>query len=139
MNYLLDTNVVSALRRPRQLDHRVLGWIDSIDRMSTLISAITVAELEFGAALAAHKQQAHAVLLRRWIDNIILPGFAGRTIAVDAVIAQRYGHLQVPDPRPFADIMIGATAQVHGMTVVTRNTRHLARFSVPLINPWSLP
>ena len=139
MNYLLDTNVLSELRRPRQADRRVLDWFAARDSLSTFISAITIAELEYGAALAAYRQKPHALLLRSWIDDLILPGFAGRIVPVDEAVAIRYAHFQVPESRFFADVMIGATAQVHGLTVVTRNTADFARFAVPMINPWSTP
>lgn len=139
MTFLLDTNVLSELRRPNQAERRVLNWFGTIAPAETFISAISIAELEQGAVKAERKQLPHAPVLRAWIDTYILRIYAGRILPVDAIIALQYGRLQPPDPLAYADVMIAATALVHGLTVVTRNTRHFAAFSVPLLNPWTLP
>ena len=137
MKFLLDTNVVSELRRPTQADQRVVAWFRAVDPWVTCISAASLAELEQGAEQARRKGQAHAPLLRRWIDEIVLPAFEGRILPIDATIALRYGRLHLADPIAFADVLIAATAQVHALTVVTRNIRDFALLDTAFINPWA--
>lgn len=139
MSFLLDTNVLSELRRPNQAERRVLNWFGTIEPTQTFISAISIAELEQGAVKAERKQLPHAPLLREWIDKQVLPSYAGRILPVDAIVALCYGRLQPADPMAYADVMIAATALTHGLTVVSRNGRHLGMFNIPLLNPWALP
>jgi len=139
MSYLLDTNVVSELRRPRQADRSVLKWFDSVDQTETFISAITIAELEEGAARAELRGKPHAAALRQWIDEHVLHSYAGRILPFDEKAAMRFGRMQAPDPRPYADVAIAAIAIVNGLTVITRNVRHFSPLGVPFFNPWNHP
>jgi predicted nucleic acid-binding protein len=75
-------------------------------------------------------------MLRAWMENLVLPDFGGRILPVDLSIAKRCAALHVPDPQDYRDSLIAATALVHGMTVVTRNTSHFERTGVALLNPW---
>ena len=137
--FLLDTNVVSALRRPDKADPRVLGWAVRLPLASSFISAVTVLELELGALLAARKDAEKGAVLRSWIDLQVLPRFEGRILPVDVAVAQRCARLHVPDPRADRDALIAATALVHGMTIATRNTRDFEPMGVELVNPWTVP
>ena len=136
--YLLDTNVVSELRKVRsgKADKNVAAWADSVDTAALFISVITVQELEIGVLLAERRDAAQGALLRRWLNEHVLPSFEGRVISVDTEIVRRSASLHVPDPRPFRDGLIAATALVHGFTVVTRNTSDFAPTGVALLNPW---
>ena len=136
--YLLDTNVVSELRKVRsgKADLNVAAWADSVDAALLFISVITVQELEIGVLLAERRDEAQGALLRRWLNEHVLPSFEGRIISVDTNIVARSASLDVPDPRPFRDGLIAATALVHGLTVVTRNTHDFEPTGVALINPW---
>ena len=133
---LLDTNVISELRRPEKADSNVLAWASTIPAASFFISAISILEIELGALLIARKDAAQGAILRAWIDDQILPRFDGRILAVDIVVAQRCARLHVPDPRTERDALIAATAMVHGLTVVTRNVTDFEPVGVPLLNPW---
>ena len=133
---LLDTNVISELRRPEKADSNVLAWASTIPAASFFISAISILEIELGALLIARKDAAQGAILRSWIDDQILPRFDGRILAVDTVVAQRCARLHVPDPRTERDALIAATAMVHGLTVVTRNVTDFEPVGVPLLNPW---
>jgi predicted nucleic acid-binding protein len=137
MIYLLDTNVLSELRRPKQMSRNVRNWFTGIDLDDVGTSAIVIMELEYGAARAAYKKQPHAPLLRDWIDNYVLPKFDGRILPVDTFVATHCAHLHVPKTRPPSDALIAATALTHGLTVVTRNVRHFAGMGVKLLNPWT--
>ncbi len=135
--FVLDTNVVSELRRPEKADQKVVAWASSVPLASIFISVITVLELEFGALSIERKDKAQGLVLRSWIDDQILPRFEGRILPIDTAVAQRCAKLHVPDPRAERDALIAATALVHGMTIVTRNTADFQPTGVQIINPWS--
>ena len=134
--YLLDTNVVSALRRPEKAEPAIRQWAESVPLELFYLSAITILEIEIGVGLVARRDKAQGDILRRWIDDHILPAFEGRILAVDTAIARQCARLHIPDPRPDRDAMIAATALVHGLTVATRNDADFAPMRVPLLNPW---
>lgn len=134
--YLLDTNVLSELRRRDRTDANVAAWIDAADPDSLFLSAITVLEVELGALSVARRDAAHGALLRQWIDTRVLPAFAGRILPVDVNVAQACARLHVPDPRAERDALIAATALVHRLTVVTRNVADFAPSGVAVVNPW---
>lgn len=137
MMFVLDTNVVSQLRRPDKADQKVVTWGSSVPLASIFLSAITVLELELGALLMERKDKAQGLVLRAWVDGQIMPRFEGRILAVDAAVAQRCARLHVPDPRAERDALMAATALVHGMTVVTRNTADFEPTGVQVLNPWT--
>lgn len=139
--YVLDTNVVSELRKIRlgRADKNLAGWAEGVDPADLYLSAITVQELEIGVLLAERRDPAQGALLRTWLEGHVLPAFAGRILPVDSAVAQRSAALHVPDPRPFRDSLIAATALVHGMTIVTRNLADFPAFGVLLLNPWQAP
>jgi predicted nucleic acid-binding protein len=134
--FVLDTNVVSELRRPEKANQKVVAWASSVPLASIFISVITVLELEFGALSIARKDKAQGLVLRSWIDDQILPRFEGRILPIDTAVAQRCAKLPVPDPRAERDALIAATALVHGMTIVTRNTADFEPTGVQILNPW---
>ncbi len=136
--YLLDTNVVSELRKVRlgKADRGVVDWADSVDAGELYLPVIAVQELEIGILLVERRDPRQGAVLRAWLDGHVLPAFTGRILAVDTAIAQRSARLHVPDPRPVRDALIAATALVHSMTVVTRNIADFAPTGVPTLNPW---
>jgi predicted nucleic acid-binding protein len=134
--FLLDTTVISELRRPQKADRNVVAWASTIPAASFFLSAISILEIELGALLSARKDAAQGAVLRAWIDGQILPRFEGRILPVDTAVAQRCARLHVPDPRPQRDALIAATAMVHGLTVVTRNVADFEPAGVALLNPW---
>jgi len=134
--FLLDTNVISELRRPDKADRNVVAWAGTIPAATFFLSAISILEIELGVLLIARKDAAQGAVLRAWIDDQILPRFDGRILAVDTAVAQRCARLHVPDPRAERDALIAATALVHGLTVVTRNVADFEPVGVALLNPW---
>jgi len=136
--YMLDTNVVSEMRKIRsgKADANVARWADSIDANDLYLSAITIQELEIGVLLIERRDPAQGAALRTWLEAHVLPAFDGRILHVDIVVARRAASLHVPDPRPIRDGLIAATALVHGMTVVTRNVADFESSGVSLFNPW---
>jgi predicted nucleic acid-binding protein len=135
--FVLDTNVLSQLRRPEKADRKVLAWASMTPLASIFLSVITLLELELGALSIARKDEAQGRVLRSWIDDQILPRFEGRMLAIDAAVALRCASLHVPDRRAERDALIAATALVHGMTIVTRNVADFERTGVQILNPWS--
>jgi predicted nucleic acid-binding protein len=136
--FLLDTNVVSELRKIRlgRADAHVAQWADRVATADLYLSAISVEELEIGVLLAERRDPSQGVVLRLWLNQHVLPAFDGRILSIDTAVAQRSARLHVPDPRPQRDCLIAATALVHGMTVVTRNVSDFEPSGVPLLNPW---
>ena len=139
--YLLDTNVVSELRKVRagKADKHVADWADSIDATDLYLSVITIQELEIGVLLAERRDPSQGAVFRAWLNGHVLPAFTSRILIVDTAVAQRSARLHVPDPRPVRDALIAATALVHGMTVVTRNVADFESTGVPTLNPWTSP
>ena len=136
MTFLLDTNVVSDLRRPGRADAKLAAWAASAPASSTFLSVVTILEIELGARAVARRDAAQGRVLRRWIDEQILPRFEGRILPVDVAVVLRCAALHVPDPRPERDALIAATALVHGLTVVTRNVADFAPTKARVLNPW---
>lgn len=138
MMYVLDTNVVSELRKVRlgKADANVAAWAESVDAADLFVSAITIMELELGVLSIERKDAAQGALLRSWLEQHVLPEFSTRTLSVDTAVAQRCARLHVPDKLSERDAIIAATALVHGMTVVTRNIADFKRAKVAILNPW---
>ncbi len=136
--FLLDTNVISELRRPERANPNVVAWARTIPSASFFLSAISILEIERGTLQVARRDAAQGAVLRAWIDDQILPRFEGRILSVDTAVAQRCAQLHVPDPRAERDALIAATALVHGLTVVTRNVRDFDLVGVALLNPWEV-
>jgi predicted nucleic acid-binding protein len=134
--YVLDTNVVSHLRRPDKADPNVVAWASSTPVTLHFMSSITLHELERGILSMEHKDAAQGAILRAWMNGQILTRFSGRILPVDIAVAQRCAKLHVPDPKPERDAFIAATALVHGMTVVTRNVDDFKLTGVEVLNPW---
>ena len=138
MMFVLDTNVVSELRKARtgRADAKVMAWAQSVDAADLYVSAITIMELELGVLAIERKDAAQGAMLRSWLDQQVLPEFTNRILPVDTAVAQRCARLHVPDRRSERDALIAATALVHGMTVVTRNVADFVPTGVRTVNPW---
>lgn len=135
--FLLDTNVISELRRPDKADRNVVAWANAVPAANFFMSAISILEIELGARLIERKDAAQGAILRNWIDTQVLARFEGRILAIDTAVAQRCAQRHVPNPRAERDALIAATALVHGLTVVTRNVGDFEPTGVPLHNPWN--
>ncbi|EHD21762.1 PilT protein domain protein [Brenneria sp. EniD312] len=138
MMYVLDTNVVSELRKVQagKADANVAAWAESVDAADLFVSAITIMELEMGILSVERRDATQGAMLHSWLEQHVLPEFVGRTLPVDTAVALRCARLHIPDKRGERDALIAATALVHGMTVVTRNVADFEPTGVPIINPW---
>jgi len=136
--YLLDTNVVSELRRkPGRIDANVLAWSEGVHPLDQYISVVTLQELETGVLLLDRHDTAQAKMLRHWLETMVRPAFAKRILPVTEEVALRNAQLHVPDPLPYRDSLIAATAFVHGLTVVTHNVTDFKKTNVRIFNPWA--
>lgn len=133
--YLLDTNVVSELRKPHA-DKRVTAWAAQVPPSGLFLSAITMLELEIGVLRVERRDARQGTALRKWLNERVRVAFAGRILPVDDAVATRCAQLSVPNPMPHSDALIAATALVHGLIVVTRNTRDFKAADVGLVDPW---
>ncbi len=138
MTFLLDTNVVSELRKAKsgKAHASVTAWAASVSAGSLYLSAITLLELEMGVLRIERRDAAQGRIMQSWLDAHVLPAFAGRVLAVDAAVALQCARLHVPDRLSERDAMIAATALVHGMTVVTRNEADFKASGAAVLNPW---
>ena len=134
--YLLDTNVISALRRPDKADPHLREWAASVPVSRYYLSVISILEIEHVVLLKIRKDKKQGALLRTWVDDEILPRFEGRILPIDVAVTLQCAKLHVPDPQPERDALIAATALVHGLTVVTRNVNDFLPTGVQLLNPW---
>lgn len=134
--YLLDTNVISELRKAKKAHRSVRTWARGLPAASLYISAISILELEIGILLVERRDPRQGTILRAWMEGHVLPTFSGRILAIDTAVAQRCAALHVPNPRSDRDALIAATALVHGMTVVTRNVTDFQPMTVAMVNPW---
>lgn len=138
--FVLDTNTVSELRKVRsgKANAGVTAWATGVSSAQMFISSITIHELEHGVLLRERTDPAQGAVLRTWLDESVAAAFVDRVLPVDEAVARRAAALHVPDPAPFRDALIGATAIVERMTVVTRNVRDFERFEgIDLLNPWT--
>jgi predicted nucleic acid-binding protein len=137
--YLLDTNVVSELRKAKSgtADQHVVTWANGVSAASLFLSVITILELETGILLVERRDSAQGAVLRSWLNTHVLPAFSDRILPVDTAVAQCCAKLHVPDPHSDRDALIAATALIHGLTVVTRNTDDFVTTGVELLNPWN--
>ena len=138
MKYLLDTNVVSELRKvgDGKADANVTKWVGGQDSNELFISAITILEIERGILSIQRRDPAQGSRLRGWMDSRVRPEFAQRILPIDDAVATRCAHLHIPDRRNEADALIAATALVHGLTVVTRNIQDFGNTGAIVIDPW---
>ena len=137
MSYLLDTNVVSELRKSAQrAAPNVRAWAQHQLTSEMSISVITVMEIEIGIARLERRDAVQGEVLRTWLERGLLAAFATRTLPVDLDVVRRAALVHVPDPRSERDVLIAATALTHSLVVVTRNIADFQSLGVELLNPW---
>lgn len=136
VRYVLDTNVVSALRVPGR-HPAVAAWAATVPVPDQFITALSVSELERGV-VAKERTDAHqGAILRRWFEEHVLPAFADRVLPFDLAAARVLARYRVPEHAPLDDALIAAIARAADLTVVTRNVRHFERLDVAVLDPWA--
>ncbi len=135
MRYLLDTVVVSELRRgERRMHQGVRKWQVGIGEV--WLSVVTLNELRFGMRKVEKKDPAFAIRLLDWYGQIIGQPHRFHILNVDRPIAEMAADFRAAHDTPFEDSLIAATAQVHGLTLATRNTADFQACGIRLVNPW---
>lgn len=136
MRYLLDTNVVSELRKGARANAHVRAWAASADPDAVFLSALTIGEARRGVERVRRRDAGAAMRLEVWLEGL-MRDYADRILPLDAQVAERWGRIGVPDPVPTIDGLLAATALTHGLVLVTRNTRDFARTGVELLDPFA--
>lgn len=134
--FLLDTNVLSELRRAHRADAHVAAWAEAVPSADMYVSSVTILELETGALLLSRRDKKQGRLICEWIEDRVLAAFEDRILPIDTAVARKCAALHVPDPRPYRDSLIAATAMVHSLIVVTRNTADFDAMHARVLNPW---
>jgi predicted nucleic acid-binding protein len=134
MSYLLDTNIVSELRKPDP-DATLLAWYDTVRSADLYLSVLTIGEIRRGVERLRHRDPLQAARMERWLTGLRV-SYRNRIVEVDASIAEEWGRISVPDPLPVVDGLLAASAIVLGWTLVTRNVRDVKRCGVRLLNPF---
>lgn len=135
MQYVLDTNVVSALR-VRGRNPQVETWAASVPVTDQFVTATTMAEIERGVVVKERSDALQGEVLRRWFEERVLPAFAGRVLPFDLPAARFLATYRVPEHAPLDDALIAAIATSAQMTVATRDTRHFEPLGIACLNPW---
>lgn len=136
MKYLLDTNVLSDARR--RAHPGLVAWLAAQPRSALAISVVVLLELERGVLRLERRDERAGGHLRAWLTTDIPAAFAGAILPIDERVARRTARLHVPDPMPEMDALVAATALVHGLTLVTRNTKDFRSAGIDLLDPWGL-
>lgn len=135
MQYVLDTNVISALR-VRGRNPQVEAWVSSVPVADLFVTALTMAEIERGVVGKERSDPPQGEVLRRWFEDRVLPAFAERVLPFDLLAARVLATYRVPEHAPLDGALIAAVAQAAEMTVVTRNTRRFEPLGVACVIPW---
>jgi predicted nucleic acid-binding protein len=134
VTFLLDTNVVSEIRKPRP-DTNVQAWLASVPEADLYLSVLVVGEIRQGVERLRRRDPARVAPYEVWLSELVRQ-FADRLVPITAEVCEEWGRLNVPDPRPVVDGLMAATAKVRGWTFVTRNVADLTRADVRLLNPF---
>jgi predicted nucleic acid-binding protein len=138
VNYLIDTSVISELRKGDRADPRVIAWFAGLADEEIFLSALTLGEIRRGIENIRRRDSKSAAVLESWLGRIA-DRHEDRILGVDRSIAEEWGRMNVPDPLPVVDGLLAATARVLGLTLVTRNTADIERTGIGCVNPFALP
>ena len=137
MTLLLDTNVVSELRKPKP-DRNVLAWYATVRSADLFLSVLTIGEIRHGTERLRRNDPGQAAIIEQWLRGLHA-GYRDHLIDVDAAVAEEWGRMNVPDPLPVVDGLLAASAKIRGWTLVTRNVKDLKGSGVSLLKPFEAP
>ena len=138
MNFLIDTNIISEVRKGTRCNARVAAWYATIADDSLYLSVLVLGEIRKGIELARHKDSAKAKALESWLEAVAA-AFADRVLPIDKEIGDEWGRMSAIRPIPVIDGLLAATAKVHGLTLVTRNDANVKGLGADLLNPFNRP
>lgn len=136
MSYLLDTNVVSELRKGERADANVRSWFSELADEEIYLSVLTIGEIRRGVESVRRRDPDSAAALDSWLARLG-EAYRDRMLPVDRAIAEEWGRMNVPDPLPVVDGLLAATAKVAGLTFATRNVADVEGSGVELVDPFS--
>jgi len=136
VSYLLDSNIVSELRKRERADAGVRQWLAGVDDAELFLSVLTVGELRRGIESIHRRDRARALALNRWFHALVTE-YEERILLVDQKVTEEWGRMNAVATLPAIDSLLAATAHVHGLTLVTRNTKDVTRTGVPYLNPFT--
>jgi len=136
VSYLVDTNVISELRKGPRCDASVAAWWSSVAAEDIYLSVLTIGEIRKGIENIRRRDGRSAESLERWLRSIIVD-HAERILPIELDTVEEWGRMNAPDPLPVIDSLMAATAKVQSLTLVTRNLPDIARTGVAALNPWS--
>lgn len=134
MTWLLDTNIVSELRKGERADRKLRVWFTSLDDDEVFTSVLVLGEIRRGIESIRRRDAPSALALEQWLIRLAT-GFGERILPIDVRVADRWGTLNVPDPIPTIDGLLAATALVHDLTLVTRNVKDVTTTGVRTLDP----
>jgi toxin FitB len=135
VNYLIDTNIISEVRKGLKCDPNVAAWYESIVDAELYLSVLVLGEIRKGIERARQKDSDQARALEKWLTDVVT-SFAEHILPVDQVVADEWGRMSAKRPLPTTDALLAATAKVHGMTLVTRNIVDVAGLGADVLNPF---
>ncbi len=135
MSYLIDTNIISEVRKGERCDPHVAAWYSSVADADLFLSTLVLGEIRRGIELARARDPAKAASLERWKQQVETL-FAGRVLGIDNAVADQWGRMSAIRPIPVIDGLLAATAITHGLTLVTRNDRDIAGLGAAVLNPF---
>lgn len=138
MTYLIDTNIISEIRKGGRCDPNVAQWYDGIADDDLHLSVLVLGEIRQGVERSRRRDPDKANALHQWLAQVSV-AFEGRILPVDSIVAEVWGRMNVPDPISTVDGLMAATAKVHGLTLVTRNIADVAPSGAALLNPFDPP
>jgi toxin FitB len=136
MNYLIDTNIISEVRKGRRCDPNVANWYKAIADTNLYLSVLVIGEIRKGVEMHRGRDVAQAIALENWLLAVD-EAFAERILPVDSAVAHEWGRLSARRPLPVIDGLLAATAKIHRMTLVTRNTIDVADLGIHILNPFT--
>jgi predicted nucleic acid-binding protein len=135
VSFLLDTNVISELRKGPRTNPGVRDWFDGVAGEDVHLSVVVIGELRQGIERVRKRDARSAANLERWLD-VLVEDYGARILPVDLAVADLWGRLNVPDPLPAIDGFLAATALIHDLTLVTRDVRGVKSTGVATLNPF---
>ena len=137
MNYLIDTNIISEVRKGKRCDPNVASWYEKIEDASLYLSVLVIGEIRKGIERIRPKDPVQAAAIENWLVAVD-KAFGERILPIDRAVANEWGRLTASRPLPVIDGLLAATAKIHRMTLVTRNTAEIADLDVHILNPFEL-
>jgi predicted nucleic acid-binding protein len=135
LSYLLDTNVISELRKGKRAERSVAEWFDGLPDQEIYLSVLTIGEIRRGVESVRRRDPDSACALDSWLSRLT-EAHRDRILQVDRAIAEEWGRMDVPDPLPVVDGLLAATARIVGLTLVTRNVADVESTGVETLNPF---